>query len=228
MTRDHDRFAPFHAVCRSERCGDATVRLWQVADLEAHVDRAALLAGEDPPEPPYWAHCWSGARVLAAAIPAGTGRAVELGCGLGLPGLVAAVRGFDVTFVDREAQPLAFVRASAEATGVGPAACLVADVARAALRAGAFELVLAAELLYDRAAFSAVAGAIARLLAPRGVALVADAARIDTHAFWPELERCGLVLETREQRVVEEGFPVTTRIVTARHRLPPAGIPAGA
>ena len=69
------------------------VTLWQVDDLERYVDRRALLAGDDPEEPPYWAHLWSGARVLADAVPARPGRTIELGCGLGLPGLTAARRG---------------------------------------------------------------------------------------------------------------------------------------
>ena len=209
-------FGPYRAICRPERYAGDVVQLWQVADLEAHVDRAALLAGENPPEPPYWAHCWSGAGVLAAAVPRGARRAVEVGCGLGLPGLVAAVRGWRVTFVDRVAEPLAFVRASAAASAVGPAACVVADVVTPALAAGRFDLVLAAELLYDRAAFGAIAAALIRLLAPGGLLLVADAARIDTRAFWPELEARGLGLETAEHRVMEDGFPVTVRLVRGR------------
>ena len=66
------------------------IDLWRVADLERHVDRTALLNAEDPPEPPYWAHLWSGALVLAAAIPEDARSVIELGCGLGLPGRVGA------------------------------------------------------------------------------------------------------------------------------------------
>src|SRR5262249_48349651 len=87
--------------------------LWRAAALERPVDRTALLSAEEPPEPPYWAHLWSGALVLAAAVPEDPGSVVELGCGLGLPGLVAARRGARVTFVDRAPAALAFVRASA-------------------------------------------------------------------------------------------------------------------
>src|SRR5262245_12949823 len=143
--------AGYEARLTSVRAGDDAVALWQVEDLERHVDRRALLA-DDAREPPYWAHLWSGARVLAAAVPRSGGRAVELGCGLGLPGLAAARRGARVTFVDRERAPLAFVRASALANGLGPVDVVAADLTAGVLHA-AFDLVLLAEVLYDRAAF---------------------------------------------------------------------------
>ena len=90
--------------------------MWQVADLERHVDRRALLAGDDPAEPPYWAYLWAGAVALAEAVPRAAGRVVEVGCGLGLPGVVAAMRGAQVTMVDRVPAALAFARASAVET----------------------------------------------------------------------------------------------------------------
>src|SRR5689334_16055775 len=53
--------AGFAAHSTHVRVGDDTIALWSVAALERYVDRAALLSDEDPPEPPYWAHLWSGA-----------------------------------------------------------------------------------------------------------------------------------------------------------------------
>jgi predicted nicotinamide N-methyase len=200
--------AGFDARLARVSAGDDEVALWQVADLERHVDRRALLAGDDGPEPPYWAHLWSGARVLADAVPRDGGRTVELGCGLGLPGLVAARRGAAVTFVDRERAPLTFVRASARASGLGPVDLVVADLTSGAVR-GPFDLVLLAEVLYDRAAFAAIARAVAALLAPRGVALLADGARIDTRAFYPELVAAGLRVETTRRRVDADGVTET-------------------
>jgi predicted nicotinamide N-methyase len=189
-----------------------TIALWRVADLERHVDRAALLAADDAPEPPYWAHLWSGAWVLAAAVPRGPRTVLELGCGLGLPGLVAARRGARVTFVDREPAALAFVRASAAANGIPAVDTVAADVLRPALRAR-FELVLAAELLYDRQALRPLAEAIAGHLAPGGRALLADAGRIDTSAFYDALAAAGVAWRAREHAVREEGLPLTVRLV---------------
>jgi len=200
---DNREIAGFDARLAHVDIGSERVALWQVDDLERYVDRRALLADDDAPEPPYWAHLWSGARVLAAAVPSGRVHAIELGCGLGLPGLVAARRGAKVIFVDRAACALSFVRASARANGV------VVDVVAADLTGGAvrrtFDLVLLAEVLYDRAAFPAVARAIADHLAPGGLALLADGARIDTRDFYPELSAVGLAARTTRHRVAEDG-----------------------
>src|SRR5262245_7806237 len=220
MADNRDRtsvLAGFDARLERVSAGDDEVALWQVADLERHLDRRALLAGDDGPEPPYWAHLWSGARVLADAVPRDAGRTVELGCGLGLPGLMAARRGAAVTFVDRERAPLAFVRASARATGVGAVDLVVADLTSGAVR-GEFDLVLLAEVLYDRAAFAAIARAVGSLLAPGGLALLADGARIDTRAFYPELAAAGLRIETAQRRV--DADDVTETIALSAIRWP--------
>ena len=211
------RIGDFDAVLERVSVGDASVALWRVAALERHLDRAALLAAADALEPPYWAHLWSGAVILAAAVPRGAGTVLELGCGLALPGLTAACRGARVTFVDRERVALAFVRASAAANGLGAVDLVAADAARPAL-AARFDLVLAAELVYDRAAFPALARALAGHLVPGGRALLADAGRIDTRPFYAELDAAGLAWRARDVTVREEGLPLTVKLVEIAHR----------
>ena len=216
-TPTRKQIGAFTARLASMDVGDAVVALWQVDDLESHVDRAALLAADDPAEPPYWAHLWSGASVLAAAVPRAAGRVVEIGCGLGLPGLVAARRGAaSVVFVDREATPLAFVRESLRANRLD-AACLVADFTRPPVRRP-FDLVLAAEIVYDRAGFDALADALATLAGPAGRVLLTDGRRIDTRDFYPALERAGLVWSSRSVSVREDGIGTEILLVDAHRR----------
>ncbi len=215
MTLSKTSIAGVEAELVSVDVGDDAITLWHVADLERHFDRDALLAGEDPPEPPYWAHLWSGALVLAAALPRGASTVLELGCGLGLPGLAAARRGAHVTFVDRAPAALAFVRASATANGIAHADLVVADFTTPAL-AARFDLVLAAEVLYDRTAFPAVAATLARHLAPGGSALLTDAHRTDTRDFYTALDSAGLHWTATEHPVREEGLPVTVRLLEVR------------
>jgi predicted nicotinamide N-methyase len=209
------RIARFAAELTSVEIGGDAVALWRVADLERHVDREALLAGDDPPEPPYWAHLWTGAVVLAGAIPADAGRVLEIGCGLGLPGLVAARRGARVTFVDRLIAPLAFVRASAAANGLGPVDACVADFAGGALR-GPFDLLLAAEVLYDRATLGTLPETLRRCLRPGGRALLTDAHRTDTAAFYAALDASRLPWQATERAVREEGLPLRVHLVEVR------------
>ena len=209
--------AGFEADCTRVALGADAIAFWRVADLERHVDRDALLRADDPPEPPYWAYCWSGARVLAERVPASPGRVLEVGCGLGLPGVAAARRGGEVVFVDRMDTPLAFVRASLASNGLAASGLVVADLCAPAW-GRRFDLVLAAEVLYDRAAFGAVAAAFARTVTPAGRVLLADGHRIDTAAFYDAAAAAGFTWTREDVRVDEEGLPHVVSVVTMRLR----------
>ena len=71
---------------------------------------------------PYWADLWPAARMLAKVIlreswtPAT--EALEIGCGLGLPGIVALSRGLRVTFSDYDATALRFAADNARLNGL--------------------------------------------------------------------------------------------------------------
>ena len=194
------------------------VRLQTVVGLEDLVDRGALLRGEA--EPPYWAHLWTGSRVLADYVArwcaVHDGRVLEIGCGLGLAGVVAATRGADVTFVDAALPALAFVRASLRSNGVdGHTLC--ADY-RALAASARFAWILAAEVAYEPAAFGDLAATIARHLAPGGTALVVDGFRTDTRPLYRALADAGLATRALELRVDEDGHPARIRITAATRR----------
>src|SRR3954471_20543292 len=70
---------------------------------------------------PYWADLWPAARMLAKAIlrerwePGRT--ALEVGCGLGLPGIAALSQGLHVLFSDYDATALRFAADNARLNG---------------------------------------------------------------------------------------------------------------
>ena len=194
------------------------VRLCTVPRLEDLVDRAALLRGDA--EPPYWAWLWSGARLLAAYLAAFETlrgrRVLELGCGLGLPGMTAAARGAAVTFVDAEPAALAFVDATAAANGVR-CATRVGDFFALDLGAS-FDLVLAAEVAYDRSRYPELAAALTRHLSPAGRALLADGYRTDTRGLYRALAAGGHEVHAVDVRAIEEGRAVPVRLSAVRRR----------
>src|SRR5947208_7893328 len=80
---------------------------------------------------PYWADLWPAARMLAKAIlhetwTPGT-EALEVGCGLGLPGIVALSVGLRVTFSDYDACALRFAADNARLNGFDDFRTLLLD-----------------------------------------------------------------------------------------------------
>jgi predicted nicotinamide N-methyase len=98
---------------------------------------------------PYWAELWPAATALAEALPGRLDgiRVVELGCGLGLPSLVAAARGADVTAVDWAEDAVVLLKRNAERNRV-PLTAVVRDWREPLGQA--FDLALAADVLYER------------------------------------------------------------------------------
>jgi predicted nicotinamide N-methyase len=143
--------------------------LQRPASPEALIDEDAFERDEFLP---YWAELWPAALALAGALPDVAGRRVcELGCGLGVPSLVAASRGAEVTATDWAPEAIDLLRDNAARNGVG----LCAEVRdwREPWDAR-FDLVLAADVLYERRNVEPLVEAV-RSLAP--VALVALAGR---------------------------------------------------
>jgi predicted nicotinamide N-methyase len=194
------------------------VRVWEVDDLERYVDRAALLGDQDPVDPPYWALVWSGAEALARAVTAGASlvgkRVLDLGTGLGLSGLAAALHGGHVTFVDRSPEALAFVALSAAANGLSDWECVLLDFTLDALD-HRFDLILAADVVYDRTHHEALAGFLDRHLEPRGAIWITDRLYVATDLFFARMRERGFTDTTEDVLVPEMGEPMKTRL----HRL---------
>jgi predicted nicotinamide N-methyase len=148
-------------------------------------------------EAPYWAELWPSARALAAhlgGLDLHGSRVIELGCGLALPSVAAALGGADVLAVDHDAQAVRIARLNGRRTGRRVRG-LVADLREPPVElvdADPFDLVLAADVLYDGALAAALAGLIPRLIAPGGVALVAFPWSGQADALAADLQTAGL------------------------------------
>ena len=159
-------------------------------------------AVEWAPAVPYWAVLWRSGMTLAREVDGLTlagERVVELGCGLGLPSVAAARRGAAVLATDMDAEALAFANRNALANDVRIETARVQWASPAELiRRGPFDLVLASDVLYERASVARLLSLLPRL-APR--ALVADPGRPPADAFVEQAKR-RWPLETRTRGVV--------------------------
>lgn len=154
---------------------------------------------------PYWAELWPSARGLArhlldAAGPnapggedvrkegaAGSGwngvRVLELGCGVALPSLALRSRGADVLATDWYDDALRFARANAARNGLGPLRTQALDW-RLPPGGWGYDLVIAADVLYEPRNVAILATLLQRVTAPGGTVLIADPGRVYAGDFF--------------------------------------------
>ena len=155
------------------------------------------------PIAPYWAVLWRSGVELArelGAIPLRGLRVVELGCGLAVPSFAAARAGASVLATDSDPEALELVAQNADANGVQvETQALDWGEPDELVSLGPFDLVLAADVLYERAAVAQLLSLLPRL-APE--VWLADPGRSGADAFL-EQARARWSVETRIRGVVQ-------------------------
>ncbi len=95
--------------CQEMTVSKTTLRVWSACDLDPLLDALAGMPDDHPDvvdeRMPYWAEIWPSAIVLAQTIlnkrhACPSGPWLELGCGPGLAGTAALLRGVPGTFTD--------------------------------------------------------------------------------------------------------------------------------
>ncbi len=157
---------------------------------------------------PYWADLWPGARMLAKHLlkqswPAGL-VALEIGCGLGLPGITALSLGMHVIFSDYDATALRFAADNARLNGFDDFELLQMDW-RFPPDNLKVPLLLAADLIYEPRNVGPLVQLIKKLLAPTGVCLLTDQDRPPCHYFRETLAAEGLNFTMTLARAGEPG-----------------------
>jgi len=119
-------------------------------DAEQLIDEAAF---DEEEFLPYWAELWPSGLALArhlATLELRGLRVLELGCGLGLPALAAALGGADVLATDWAEDAIELLRRNAGRNGVRLQVARVRwSEPEPLLRASPWDLVLGADLLYE-------------------------------------------------------------------------------
>lgn len=169
--------------------------------IRAYASLDVLLASaRDEDDLPFWAELWPSSRALAAWLwrrDLRGLRVLELGCGVGLAGIAAALRGARVVQTDYAAGALALARANALRNGCPDVSHRLADW-RDFPPLGCFDLILGADILYEPRLHAHLRDVLDRHLAPGGRVVLADPGRLGAEAFVLSLERAGWRWELEE------------------------------
>jgi predicted nicotinamide N-methyase len=158
----------------------------------------------------YWRRVWPAGLGLAVHLVDrfGTeglrGREVlDLGCGVGLLGIVCGRLGGRVTFLDREAGALAVVRRNCRRNGLAPARTIGGDWNHGGERLApeAYDLVVGGDVVYDDAEWAALGAGLMRTLRADGIALLADPGWVAAGRLRAAFRRSGFAVH-RDRRTV--------------------------
>ena len=162
---------------------------------------------------PYWPVIWPSSLMLAEHIlnaqdspPSlphhpGTepGRAIELGCGLGIAGIAATMRGWHVTFTDYDPEAVDFAAFNANCNNIPAHLVHARHMDWREPINETFDWIIASDVLYERRLHPILLDAIDHLLAPQGVVWISDPQRNSAADFPPV--------------AVERGFRITNSML---------------
>ncbi|HEX5869079.1 MAG TPA: methyltransferase domain-containing protein [Longimicrobium sp.] len=179
---------------------------------------------------PYWAELWPSARALARHLLengsakvrecesakvddggwAGV-RVLELGCGVALPSLALAGLGADVLATDWYDDALRFARANAARNGLAPLRTAALDWRQP--RGGwGYDLVIAADVLYEPRNGPLLTTLLPRVTAPGGTVLIADPGRVYAGDFLRLARDTGWTVEQAAVRAEPSAAGAESRV----------------
>lgn len=192
--------------------------LYAAANLEALFDDP-----EDPDQVPCWAEPWPAAQGLAAHLLQGPSlkgkKVIELGAGVGLPGVACGLQGAAVTFSDFQKLALALCEANARLHQLDSYRLLQADW-RDFAWSDRFDLVLASDIAYEPRLLPYLKKALLSVSKPGGSIYFSHPHRPVTLSFIEELIAGAPFTEERFTEVVTvPGDRVRTTYDILIHRL---------
>lgn len=157
---------------RFETVGGAGEKLeiLQITNMQDYIEALAERSGEDAPlELPFWAKIWPSSLILAYYVdrlPRNNARILEIGAGVGVTGLIAAKKGFQVTLSDIEEDALLFARINILKNNLQDTARIAyVDFTRTVLEER-FDYILGCEVLYREEMYRPLTKFLLKHLAP--------------------------------------------------------------
>lgn len=150
----------------------------------------------DPQDPfhafPLWSKIWEASVILADYLaqmpPQREKRFLEIGCGLGVAGIVASAFGHRLTMTESNRDALIFVRANALTNLPSPLTrpeIAPLDWNRPYIE-GIFDYIVASEIIYSERDYQPIMGLFKTYLKPDGEIILAEGVRRTSFAFFAQ------------------------------------------
>jgi predicted nicotinamide N-methyase len=174
------------------RIVDNSFMIQRVKDIDALLDVISVEEFNKDERLPYWADIWPSAIALSEYIAENKSefkgkKILELGCGLGLVGITATASGGDVLFTDNDPYALRFTGINFRRNFEVAAAVQILDW-RNPGKSESFDIILAADILYERRWLGPVIDILDNKMLSGGIAIIAGPDRKVSRAFHGMIE----------------------------------------
>jgi predicted nicotinamide N-methyase len=199
---------PYEKFMTIEKIGSFPLHLEALKDLDRSLDE--ICKKYEPKTPaeeeallnlcPYFGVIWPSARALATFMSERKNlftkkRGIEVGCGLGLPAILAAKIGASIQASDFHPDVEAWVKRNAELNQVNLEYVewdwTHLNQIPAAILPRSYDFVLASDVLYERRHVEDIARALANLVKPKGSIYLSDPGRVYLDLALAEFEKLG-------------------------------------
>jgi predicted nicotinamide N-methyase len=192
--------------------GDHRFRILEVCNPDTLLDDISPSAFAVDERLPYWAELWTSSLALAGHCleqPSLHGlRVLDLGCGLGLAGIAAARNGASVLLADYDQDAMLFAEWNARANLDGR--CLTRTRFRVAdwrepEALGTFDVVLGADIVYERRTFVPLLSCLQTVLSSGGEAWLAEPDRSLGSEFFAFARDLGWTIRMTDKHLERRG-----------------------
>jgi len=170
---------------------------------------------------PYWADLWHSAIALSQYIVKSNiihknTNVLEVGCGLGLPGIVAGRFSDHVTFTDYIKEPLEFAEYNWKLNNDHLAQFEILDW-RKPDPSFASDIVLASDVAYEKRSFKYLLHSFKKLTKPGGCILMSEPNRQFTREFFRNLKEKDFTFSSDEYTIRYNGINTRVNVYEIRH-----------
>lgn len=187
--------------------GDQKIHIDVIEEFDAVLNDFAREAPDDIDQIPYFADIWPSAIALAQYLSCHPAvvrnkHVIELGCGLGLPAIVAAKQGAtSVTATDFHPACIPYCQANAIKNDVRHIQCHTLDW-RNPQTQQTFDCIIGSDLLYEQHQIHALIGCANRISKPHAQIILADPLRQHIESAVEQLQQTGWEIQLHPQQEI--------------------------
>lgn len=169
---------------------------------------------------PYWADLWPSSIALSEFLSDNADlvkgmQVIEIGCGLGLPGIVAAKLGGNVTLTDYLPAALEFAKYNWELNFNSKAVIHLLDWRKPG-NISKVDVLLASDVAYESRAFKPLLKAIKSMVKKDGLILISEPNRKFASEFFIELKNAGYIFTKENRKIVKDSIQNNVSIYALR------------